>query len=70
MTGLLRYSSVRLDLREELWRDLTVVNAKAVEISLDNLEAAVSNGFFGLAAEISDHLRSRAADLLKTNLFN
>ncbi len=65
--GLLRYSSVRLDLREELWRDLTVVNAKAVEISLDNLEAAVSNGFFGLAAEISDHLRSRAADLLKSN---
>jgi tetratricopeptide (TPR) repeat protein len=59
--------SMGLDLRDGIWQDLEEMDVPAVERLLDDLECAVSNGYFGVASEISDQLRSRAAHLLDTN---
>jgi hypothetical protein len=62
--NLIRYSIRQQHLQNDLWRLLSELSGETVDLLLENLAFSVSNGFFGLAGEISDQLRSRAANLL------
>lgn len=60
MTDEKRFIDFDLPIRPEIWRTLSEKAEDSVDDHLAEIERAVSNGYFGVALMLSDHLRATA----------
>ncbi len=62
-----RYRDFILPIPKDIWKDISQPTAGSLDTLLKSLEYAVSNGFFGLASMLSDHLRATSLHELDEN---